>query len=487
MAEPARALSPHRLSLRQQNALRLALIFVLFELVSALAVVFLLMLPMAERASADLAGLMVLSAQTRSELPPETRPAFEKELLRAHGLELRTTPPVDAKPQDRHGLYLRALERRLNARTGQEIKIRGAKQAGELWLWAGLPSGGQTLWLGFPQSRVGPHPLAALLLTLGVGLLLAAVAAWWLGGAILTPIKRFDSAAATLGRGETPTLLPEQGPRELAGLAHRFNRLSEQIRELLEARTTLLAGLSHDLRTPLARMRLALEMLQRRPDPAWIERLDKDIGEMDRLVGDVLMLARGLSQEAPERIELSGLLQELAAATRATGADVRVRCPSIQMQTAVEALRRVLSNLLNNAQRYAGAGPIELQAQRSGEHCRIGVLDLGPGIPTAELEAVFRPFHRVEHSRSPNTGGTGLGLAIVRQLAQAHGWQVWLENRPEAGLAAWVELPDDTDPESGSTAPSGWIGADPGARSATGRCNRERWRISAERTLLSSR
>ncbi|NEX17460.1 MAG: HAMP domain-containing histidine kinase [Halochromatium sp.] len=441
MADPARALSPHRLSLRQQNALRLALIFVLFELVSALAVVFLLMLPMAERASSDLAGLMVLSAQTHTELPPGTRPAFAKELLRAHGLELRTSHPVDAEPQHRHGLYLRALESQLSARTGQVIEFLETEQAGELWLWASLPSGGQTLWLGFPQSRVGPHPLAALMLTLSAGLLLAILAAWWLGGVILTPIKRFDSAAATLGRGETPTLLPEQGPRELAGLAHRFNRLSEQIRELLEARTTLLAGLSHDLRTPLARMRLALEMLQRRPDPAWIERLDKDIGEMDRLVGDVLMLARGLSQEPSEPVELSTLLEELAAVARTTGADVRVQCPRIEMQIAVAALRRVLSNLLDNAHRYAGMHPIELQAEFAGKHCRIGILDLGPGIPATELQAVFRPFHRVEHSRSPNTGGTGLGLAIVKQLAQAQGWQVWLENRPDAGLVAWVELP----------------------------------------------
>ena len=441
MAEPTPALASHRLSLRQQNALRLALIFVLFELVAALAVVFLLMLPMAERASSDLAGLMVLSAQTHSELPPGTRPAFEKELLRAHGLELRTTPPVEAEPRHRHGLYLGALKRRLSTRAGQVITFLQAEQAGEHWLWASLPSGGQTLWLGFPHSRVGPHPLAALTLTLSAGLLLAAIAAWWLGDVILKPIKRFDSAAAILGRGETPTVLPEQGPRELAGLAHRFNRLSEQIRELLEARTTLLAGLSHDLRTPLARMRLALEMLQRRPDPAWIERLDKDIGEMDQLVGDVLMLARGLSQETPEPVELSALLKELAAAARTTGAEVQVRCPSIEIKTAVAALRRVLSNLLDNAQRYAGIHPIELQAECAGEHCRIGILDLGPGIPAAELQAVFRPFHRVEQSRSPSTGGTGLGLAIVKQLAQAQGWRVWLENRPDAGLVAWVELP----------------------------------------------
>lgn len=428
------------LSLRQQNALRLALIFVLFELLAALAVVFLLMLPMAERASSDLTGLMVLSAQTWSELPPGTRPAFEQELAHAHALTLSTNLPADAKPLQRHGFYLRALESRLTKRVGHEVEIRSVEQAGERWLWAALPSGGQTLWLGFSQDRVGPHPLAALLLTLSAGLLLTAVAAWWLGDYILAPLRRFDAAAATLGRGETPILLPEEGPRELAGLAQRFNLLSEQIKDLLDARTTLLAGLSHDLRTPLARMRLALEMLQRRPEPAWIERLDKDIEEMDRLVGDVLTLARGLSRDAPSTVELSGLLGEIAEAGRAAGSDVHLHCGPIRLQVPVAPLRRVLGNLLDNARRYGGMHPIELRAECVGDHCRIGVLDLGPGIPSAELDGVFRPFQRVEHSRSPTTGGTGLGLAIVRQLAQTHGWRVWLENRPERGLAAWVQL-----------------------------------------------
>jgi len=428
------------LSLRQLNALRLALIFVLFELLAALAVVFLLMLPMAQRASADLTGLMVLSAQTWSELPPGTRPAFEQELQQAHGLILTATAPAEAGPPHRRGLYLRALEARLSDRVGERVALLGAERSGERWLWAPLPSGGQTLWLGFSHHRVGPHPLATLALTLTGGLVLAAVAAWWLGGQILAPIRRFDAAAAILGRGETPTLLPEEGPRELAGLAHRFNLLSRQIADLLEARTTLLAGLSHDLRTPLARMRLALEMLHRRPDPAWIERLDKDIEEMDRLVADVLTLARGLSHGAPEPVELPVLLQEIAEAARAAGADVRLRCPPVTLQLPLEPVRRVLANLLDNALRYAGEHPVELRAECADGGCRLGVLDLGPGIPEAELDAVFGPFHRVEHSRSPVTGGTGLGLAIVRQLAQANGWRVWLENRPGGGLAAWVQL-----------------------------------------------
>jgi two-component system osmolarity sensor histidine kinase EnvZ len=284
--------------------------------------------------------------------------------------------------------------------------------------------------------------MTTILLTLIAGLVLAVLAAVWLARRIVAPLERLDQAAAALGRGEQPELLPEQGPRELATLTHRVNTLAREVQELLDGRTTLLAGLSHDLRTPLARMRLALEMLARRPDPALIERLDRDIEEMNRLVGDMLELARGLGRESPRDIDVQVLLEQLAVQSREGGVDVQVMAEPCSVSAAPMALRRVLGNLLANAQRYGGQHPIELVVRRDGGGVRIGVLDRGPGIPRDQIEAVFRPFHRVEPSRNPGTGGSGLGLAIVRQLAQSNGWSVELENRAGGGLAAWVTLPD---------------------------------------------
>ncbi|MCP5277471.1 MAG: HAMP domain-containing protein [Thiobacillus sp.] len=429
------------LSLSQQNAIRLALVFVLFEVLAVLAVVFFLLLPLARRAASDLAGLMVLSAQTWSELPPDTRPAFERELATAHGLSLAASEPVITARTLKGSPYLRLLESELARRARTAVAFASKEQAGETWHWVGLPSGGRVLWVGFSHGRIGPQPLAAGVSILAVGLILAGLAAGWLARRTVAPLQRLDAAAASLGRGETPDLLPESGPREIAALSRRFNALASQVRDLLDARTTLLAGLSHDLRTPLARMRLALEMQARRPDPAWIARLDQDVEEMNRLVGDLLNLARGLGREEATRIDLAGWLEELAGRARETGSEVHVHCPPNRIDAPPAALRRVLANLLANAQRYAGGNPVELRVESDAGECRIGVLDRGPGIPEDQLEAVFRPFHRVESSRSAATGGTGLGLAIVRQLAQANGWRVWLENRPEGGLAAWVGCP----------------------------------------------
>jgi two-component system osmolarity sensor histidine kinase EnvZ len=430
------------LSLTQQNALWLVAAFVVFELVAAVAVMTFLMLPMARRAAGDFGELLALSAETWSELPPETRPAFERHLLEVHGIELQVTQPEKLDTSAGHGPYVVNLERTLSAQFGTPVKVADSQRSGEEWHWVALPSAGRTLWLGFPHSRIGTQPLVAILVTLLAGCLLAGLAAWWLAHRIIAPLRRLGEAAVTLGRGETPQALPETGPRELAALAHRVNALGRQVHDLLDGRTTLLAGLSHDLRTPLARMRLALEMLSRRPDPALIERLDKDVEEMNRLVGDMLELARGLGREARTEVDVPALLGELAAQARLAGAVVEVTAEPCVVSAAPVALHRLLDNLLANAQRYGSGKPVELHASRSDDGVRIGVLDRGPGIPADQIDAVFRPFHRVEPSRNPVTGGAGLGLAIVRQLAQSNGWGVSLENRPGGGLAAWVVLPE---------------------------------------------
>ena len=429
-------------SLAQQNALRLIVVFVAFEIIAALAVVWFLMMPLAWRSADDFAGLLTLSAETWGELPPMTRPAFERHLAEVHGIELQVAPPPDAREREGRDLYVRRVEETLRAEFGDAIRIAGAERAGEPWHWVAIPVGERIFWLGFPHSRLGTQPLMTVLLTLGAGLILAVLAAWWLAHRIVAPLERLDEAAAVLGRGERPGLLPETGPRELAALARRVNGLVREVHDLLDGRTTLLAGLSHDLRTPLARMRLAVELLQRRPDPALVQRLERDIEEMNRLVGEMLALARGLGRETNVDLDVSPLLDELAQEAREAGQRVEVSAEPLHVSAAPMALRRLLGNLLSNAQRYGGSHAVELQAHRAESGVRIGVLDRGPGIPADQLEAVFRPFHRVDASRTPGTGGSGLGLAIVRQLAQANGWTVTLENRVGGGLAAWVTLPD---------------------------------------------
>lgn len=423
--------------LARQYALMLAGFFIAFELLMAAAAVGLLMVPMARRAAGDLAGLMVLSAQTWAELPPQTRPAFEEELTRNHLLALRADLPAQ-NAERLHGPYLYFVEQALAEKTGSPRHFVSDEVDGQPWCWTMLPSGDGLIAVGLPHDRVGTQPLYALLLSLLVALLMAVAAAFWLARRAVGPLARLEQAVMRVGRGESPGRVPEDGPHELATLARRFNDMAAQVRELLAARTTLLAGMSHDLRTPLARMRVALAVLEARPSPKVFARLDADIEEMDRLIGNVLDLARGLATEAPASVDMAAMLGLLAG----SDARISVNCPEMVVSAPPVSLQRAVANLLENAKRYAPHAAIELHAVRDPAAVRIGVLDRGPGIPPEEISRVFEPFHRLDAARSPTTGGAGLGLAIVRQLANTNGWQIELKARAGGGLEAWLTLPD---------------------------------------------
>jgi two-component system osmolarity sensor histidine kinase EnvZ len=432
-------LSKHA-SLARQNTVRLALAFVLMELMVTGLSMFLVVLPLARRSANDLAGLMVLSAQTWAELPPQTRPAFENELLASHALALRADLPGPGR-DEWHPPYFYLLEDALAQRTGIKHHLSSESLDTGTWYWAEVPTGNGHLVVGLSATRIDSQPVTALAMALLVGLLFAMAVALWLARRLTEPLARLEAASALIGQGGSPSLLPETGPRELVSLSRRFNAMAQQVSELLSARTTLLAGVSHDLRTPLARMRLALEMLKDAPNPTLIERMERDIEQMNRLIGNVLDLARGLQHEKPVNTNMHDFLHQIAADFSTPASPATVTCPPGTWPAAQTALQRAIGNLLQNAQRYAPGLPVELVANFENKHCHIGVLDHGPGIAPEQREAMFQPFHRLDASRSPVTGGSGLGLAIVRELARANGWQVALKANPGGGLQAWLDLP----------------------------------------------
>lgn len=427
-------------SLARQNTVRLALAFIVVELLVMGLFAFWVLLPLARRSADDLAGLMVLSAQTWAELPPPTRPAFEIELLNNHALALRSEQPREA-PDEWHAPYFYLLEDALARRTGRQKHLSRELHDTGTWYWAQVPTGSGALSVGLSATRIDSQPVVAFFIAMALGLMFALGVALWLARRLTQPLARLEAASALIGQGGNPLVLPETGPLEMVALSRRFNAMAQQVRDLLATRTTLLAGISHDLRTPLARMRLALEMLKDSPDPKLIERLERDIDQMNRLIGNVLDLARGLAHEKAVHTDLFDFLNRLAADFSTTSSPVTVTCPAIGCQVAPTALHRALGNLLQNAQRYAPSLPVELLGRLEGASCHLGVLDRGPGIAPDQLEAVFQPFHRLDTSRSPATGGSGLGLAIVRELARANGWYVTLQARPGGGLEAWIELP----------------------------------------------
>jgi two-component system, OmpR family, osmolarity sensor histidine kinase EnvZ len=426
-------------SLAQQNTRLLAVAFVMLELIVMGLFAFWVMLPLARRSADDLAGLMVLSAQTWAELPPVTRPAFEVELLKSHALVLRADPPGAAR-DEWHPPYFYLLEDALARRTGHAQHLAREQLDSGTWYWASVPAGSGQLSVGLSASRIDSQPITAFFVAIFAGFAGASGISIWLARRLTRPLAQLEAASALIGQGGMPVLLPETGPLEMVRLSRRFNAMAQQVRDLLSTRTTLLAGVSHDLRTPLSRMRLALEMLRDKPDPGLIDRMDRDIEQMNQLIGQVLDLARGLAHEANVPTNVAALLQQLADEHANADTAILVNCPTVQLDVAPAALHRALGNLLQNALRYAPGQPVELVGDVSQTRMRLGVLDRGPGIAAEHLDAVFEPFHRLETSRSRATGGAGLGLAIVRELARVHGWQVQLQARPGGGLQAWITI-----------------------------------------------
>ena len=421
-------------SLFARTALTLALAFIVFQVAAFWVVTRTLIVPVAERSADDLAGLIVLSAQTWVELPPETRAAFERELARRHGLRL-TTIDVGATADAPRFAFRKQIEVALSRRLGSAVDLRGVPETRAAWL--DIPVGGHDLRVGFFPDRYAVKPPLAAIAVIVLGTLLSLLTALFLVRRLTVPLARAARAASQVGAGMLPEPLAETGPAELAELAHRFNTMAAEVRELLDNRTTLLAGISHDLRTPMTRLQLNLEMLRDAPSPARIDRAVADLADMNRLISGYLELARTTQAESRERFDLAGMLEEAAV-------DANLTWPGAapcMIEAGRLAVRQIVSNLIQNAQRYGGDTPVELALECTDKQARVIVRDTGAGIPEDQLEKVFRPFYRLEASRSQATGGTGLGLAIVRQLAETNGWKVKLRNRTTGGLEAVLEVP----------------------------------------------
>ncbi|ANI33940.1 HAMP domain-containing sensor histidine kinase [Pseudomonas plecoglossicida] len=252
------------------------------------------------------------------------------------------------------------------------------------------------------------------------------------------PLTRLAQAVDNLDPDQPGVQLDESGPREVRYAAVAFNALQARIAAHLKERMQLLAAISHDLQTPITRMKLRVEVMDEGVEK---DKFGSDLDEMEHLVREGVAYARSMdsSTEATCRVNLDAFLDSLVFDYQDSGAQVeRHGSSGTLLETRPHALRRVLVNLVDNALKFAGAA--ELQVSREGSTTIIRVLDNGPGIPGDELDEVLKPFYRVEGSRNRSTGGTGLGLAIAHQLIQAMGGRLTLSNREQGGLCAQIEL-----------------------------------------------
>ena len=291
-----------------------------------------------------------------------------------------------------------------------------------------------------PRERVTASNADIFVLwMIGSSLVLITIATLFLRNQV-KPIERLAHAAESFGKGQSFTGFKPHGALEIRRAATAFMEMRERIERFVQQRTEMLAGISHDIKTPLTRMRLQLAMMRRDAD---VIAMEGDIGEMERMLNEYLDFARGSGGETASETDLAVLAAE-AVADSGRAADARHRIlltnlEPVTLSVRRNALRRCLTNLLDNALKYGKI--VHVKLRRRGNRIELAVEDDGPGIEEARREEAFRPFHRLDEGRNLQTGGVGLGLAVARDIARSHGGDVRLERSSLGGLRAVISLP----------------------------------------------
>jgi signal transduction histidine kinase len=320
--------------------------------------------------------------------------------------------------------------------------VQGWSESGFLQVAYQLDNGD---WLNFlttpsPASRVwNPRFLLAFLV---VTLIVTSLSVWAVRRST-RPLALFARASERLGRDMNAPDMPEDGPREVNLAARAFNDMQKRLRKTISDRTQMLAAVSHDLRTPVTRLRLRAEFIE---DEEQREKMLNDLAQMEAMISATLSFSQlDSSDEQLKKLDLAGLVQSVVDDAAELGRKVTYDGPArVSYWGRLLALRRVFDNLVDNAIKYGGQAEVKLV--ETGSTIKITITDHGPGIPQGEIEKVFDPFYRIETSRSRETGGVGLGLAVVRSIVRGHGGEVALENPKSGGLCVTVTLPHSDQP-----------------------------------------
>lgn len=413
-----------------------------FQLFTLTVLAYYIVVPLGKLAADDLSSIMSHAAEHWSHLTIEERQSFSGALKQKHNLVITSTDkPLPASISLLP--YLQFLENSLTNHQGQRILLKSSvDEEGAEWIWADILVTDQMVRIGFERSRIAIQPPIALLILLVAGLYITFITAVILARRLTIPVERLYRAAQLIGKGQWPESIQEDGPEELVVLTRTFNKMNMQVKELLANRTTLLAGIAHDLRTPLTQIQLALEMLPNNGgNPELMESIRDDLDAINNLIGESLSISLELAEEKSEMTDVTQLVDNVVNHCRLNGANIQWSSKKhCERMLHPLALNRILTNLLDNAIRYGEGKPVHVQSECTKELLVIQIKDQGPGIPNEEREAVFRPFYRLEKSRNSKTGGSGLGLAIVRQLANANGWKVQLLELTEGGTNAMLTI-----------------------------------------------
>ena len=395
--------------------------------------------PRAKQVAQQAVSIVNLSRTALIAVPRERRRYLLTELHRQEGIRIYpadTDAPAGRQAQRPFG---KIMQREIIQRLGPETQVEFGRQ-GVPGLWVSFAIEDDTYWVALPRIQVGRSIPQQLILWVGVSILLALLGAWLIAWRINRPLKALAASAQSIGQGAQPAPLAEDGPEEVCTVIRSFNRMNQDLAQLNQERTVMLAGISHDLRTPLARLRLAAELQEGKIDEKQRQGMVQDIADLDAIIGQFLAFVRGTENESSESVDLNQLIQATHERYARSGKQLQLdlgTLPTLRLRPL--AMQRLLSNFLDNAYRHGG-DDITVKTEAYADGVRLSVLDRGPGIPPELATRALQPFSRLDSARSGQSGA-GLGLAIVDQIARMHGGRVELLARNGGGLEARVSLP----------------------------------------------
>ena len=393
----------------------------------------------ARRLSASVAGDIALVIETMNVLSPEQRTQLFSVSGSLTELDFIYQPGAvlaDTTPDPRGSIVFNPLVGALNERVHRPYRIDLWSDVHRIFIQVQLRDG--VLEVGVPRQRLYSSTTYIFVAWMfGSSIILFGIATVFMRNQVRA-LRRLAEAAESFGKGRNVARFKLEGATEIRQAAAAFLVMRDRIQRQITQRTEMLAGVSHDLRTPLTRMKLALALLG---EGLAVDELKSDVADMEKMVQGYLDFARGEGAEEPVDTDLSLLLEEAAAAARREGASLSLTVPAeYSLPLRPNAMKRCIANLVSNARRHGEHIWVTALPGRGGVDILID--DDGPGIPPEQHESVFRPFFRLDASRNPTTGGVGLGLTIARDVARGHGGELTLEGSPQGGLRARIFLPN---------------------------------------------
>lgn len=435
-------------SLRARLTIMLVLALLLFQIIMMYITMSMGLLPVLRQSVEDLSERLITTANFWSNLNQLEKIKFEQYSEDNAGLYFFKNKNVNTfldKSKISELVFNKLLSKTLSHKQAREIKIRTVPLNNTTFYWMTIYIQQQQIRIGFKHERIGTNPSAIFIALLVLNIVFSVSTAFVFVRYITQPMMNLLNAAKSLGRGIKPELEHKNNSREIQDLYDQFEKMSTEVQSLLENRNTLLIGISHELRTPITRLTLLLEMARDKLGETDLEDCNQVLQEMDAIIGQFLSLGRGISTQQSSQINLNDSLQNIVNSFNTDRILFKPIYPYL-IDIPHDSLRRVVLNLIDNALKYSSSETVEVQVDKNKSGLVILVLDRGIGIPQDKTDQVLQAFVRINKDKQSNIKGLGLGLAICNLIAQTNGWSLSFLSRSGGGSIVKLHIANENNP-----------------------------------------